>query len=76
MGLWRGAAGSDRDLGSRLRAESQRVQDGRWKLEGMSDCLAMRPKTGMRVENRVQIVVQICQRMADGKGGQDTEGEG
>ena len=52
------------------------MQDGRWKSEGMSDCLAMRPKTGMRVENRVQIVVQICQRMADGKGGQDTEGEG
>ena len=29
-GSWRGAAGADRDLGSRLRVARQRVQNGRW----------------------------------------------
>ena len=42
----------------------------------MDACLARRPKTGMRVENRVQRAAKISLRVADGRGGQDTEGEG
>ena len=34
LGSWSGAAGADRELGSRLRAARQQVQDGQWKLAG------------------------------------------
>ena len=43
---------------------------------GEDACLARQSKTGMRVENRVQRAVQLSQRVADGRGGRDTEGEG
>ena len=33
-GLWRGAAGANRDLVSTLRAARQKVQDGRWRPAG------------------------------------------
>ena len=42
----------------------------------MDACLVRRSKTGMRVENRVQRAVNIRQRVEDGRGIQDTEGEG
>ena len=31
---WRGYSGSDRDLGSRLKAARQQVWDGRWRTVG------------------------------------------
>ena len=42
----------------------------------MDDCLARRCNTGTRVKNRVQRAVQISQRVVDGRGSRDTEGEG
>ena len=42
----------------------------------MDACLARQSNTGMRVENWVQRAVQISFMVADGRGGQDTEGEG
>ena len=60
----------------RLRAARQRVQDGRWRPAGMDTCLDRRSNTGMRVENRLQRAVQLSIRMADGRGGWDTEDEG
>ena len=41
----------------------------------MDDCLSRRYKTGMRVENRVQIAVQLSLRVADGRGSKYTESE-
>ena len=75
-GSWREAAEAARDLGIRLRASRQRVQDGRWRSAVMDTCLARRSKTGTRVGNRVQRAVQLSQRVADGRGSRDTEGEG
>ena len=72
----RGTAGDDKDLGSRLRAARQQVQDGRWIPMGMDICLVTRSKTGIRVENRVQRGVQISLRVADRRGGWYTEFEG
>ena len=76
MGSCSGAAGAYRDLGSRLRSARQQVQDGRWRTMGVATCLTRRSKTGVRVENWLKIVVQLRQSVADGRGGQDTEGEG
>ena len=42
----------------------------------MDACLVRHSNTGMRKENRVQRAVQISLRVADGRGGQDKEGEG
>ena len=42
----------------------------------MDACLARLSKTGMRVENWVKRAVQIHQRVVDGRGSRDTEGEG
>ena len=42
----------------------------------MDACLAWQSKTVTRVENWVQRVVQISLRVEDGRGGQDTDGEG
>ena len=42
----------------------------------MDACLDRWFKTSMRVENQVQRAVQISLRVAGGRGGQDTEGEG
>ena len=69
-------AGDDRDMGSRLRAARQRVQKWWWRPAGMDTFLARRSKTGMRVENRVQRAVRLSLRVADGRGSQETEGEG
>ena len=69
-------AGEDKDLGSRSRAARQRVQYGQCRPAGMYACLVRRPKTGIRVENRVRRAVQISIRVADGRGSWDTEGEG
>ena len=42
----------------------------------MEDCLDRRSKTVTMEDTRVKIVVQIILRVADGRGGQYTEGEG
>ena len=75
-GLQCGDAGVNRDLGSRSREAIQRVQDGRWRRSGMDASLARRSKTRTRMENWVQIAVQLGQRMLDGRGSRETEGEG
>ena len=54
----------------------QQVQDGRWRPAGMSTCLDRRSKTVMREYNWLQRTVHISLRVANGGGGQDTEGEG
>ena len=42
----------------------------------MDACLASQSKNGMKVKNRVQREVELSLRVADGRGGWDTEGEG
>ena len=42
----------------------------------MDVCLDRKSKKEMRVENFVRRAVQLSLRVADGRGGQDTEGEG
>ena len=76
MGSQCGAAGADRYLRSRLGAARQRVQYGRWMPAVMDACLARWSKTGTSMGNWVKRAVQISQRVVDGRGVQDTEGEG
>ena len=76
MGLWHGATGDDRDMGSTSRAARQRLYDRRWRPAGMDTCLARRSKTGIRVGNWVQRAVQISLRVVHGMGGRYKEGEG
>ena len=68
----RGAAGSDRDLGSRLREARHILQDRRWRPAGTDACLARNSKTGMRMENWVRRSVQISLGVAVGRGGRYT----
>ena len=42
----------------------------------MEACLDRQPKNGTREDNRVQRAVQLSLGVADGRGGQYTEGEG
>ena len=63
-----GLQGADRDLGRTSRAERHRVQYGWWRPAGMDVCLERRYKTVIRVENRVQRVVQLSIRVTYGKG--------
>ena len=56
--------------GYKTASERQAVES-----KEMEGCLDRRSKTGTRVENWVQRAVQISIRVADGRGGQYTEGE-
>ena len=76
MESWRGAAGANSDLGIRLRAAIQRVQDRQWRPAGTDTCLARCSKTRMRAEKWVQIAVHLSLPVVDKRGGQYTEGEG
>ena len=76
LGSWSGAAGADRELGSRLRAARQQVQDGRrrlavWKIFWSG---GPRPERGWEIGYKREL--QLSLRVADGRGSQYMEGEG
>ena len=52
------------------------MKDRWWRPEGMDAFLYRWSKTGLRVENWVRRAVQLSLRVADGRGGRDTVGEG
>ena len=57
--------------GGKIAIEGQAVETGR-----VEACLDRQSKTRTRVENRVQRVVQLSLRVADGRGSQYKKGEG
>ena len=74
--MWYGAAGSDRDLGSRLGEARQREEERAVEDSGTEACLNRRSKTGRREDNRVRRAVLLSMGVVDGRGIQYTEGEG